>query len=63
MEEHALVASRKDVCLEIFVFFFCFVLFFFFFFFTDCAMVEARGSEKWSCKKIVIDRDTTEGKY
>jgi hypothetical protein len=26
-------------------------------------MVEARGSEKWSCKKIVIDRDTTEGKY
>jgi hypothetical protein len=38
-------------------------LFFFFFFFTDCAMVEARGSEKWSCKKIVIDRDTTEGKY
>jgi hypothetical protein len=26
-------------------------------------MVEARGSEKCSCKKIVIDRDTTEGKY
>jgi hypothetical protein len=26
-------------------------------------MVEARGSEKCSCKKIVIDRDTTECKY